>query len=470
MEGRLLSAIMFSPRGGSAHVTRALLRQLAELGWSTRLVTGSRSDLGGEADARLFYDGIDLRPVDFAPALATADPLRPPAELGIPPMHPSFEQREGAPDAVFASLDDLDFQRQVRAWCDQLDQAEADEADLLYLHHLTPLNDAASRVAPGVPVVGHLHGTELLMLEQIEQGPPEGWTFAAQWAERLREWAAGCERLLVAPAALERAHRLLDASFAQLVPLANGFDPKVFHPLRVDRFAHWRRHLLERPSARASDGTRVTYDDRDVEVLRKGTVLLYVGRFTEVKRLPFLLEAFASAQPHFESPGALCIVGGHPGEWEGEHPIGAARRLGLEDVFFSGWQRQERLPGFLNAADAVILPSAREQFGQTLVEGMACGLPGIAANALGPSRIITDGETGWLFEPDDRDDLVAALVQAVNDPEERRRRGRLAREETLQRLSWPTLARSLDGVLREVAGPAVGPTEGAEPAETLVDR
>jgi glycosyltransferase involved in cell wall biosynthesis len=469
MEGRLLSAIMFSPRGGSAHVTRALLRQLAELGWSTRLVAGSRSDLGGDADARLFYDGIDLQTVDFAPALATADPLRPAAELGIAPMHPSFEQREGAPDAVFASLDDLDFQRQLRAWCDQLDLAEADAADVLYLHHLTPLNEAASRVAPGVPVVGHLHGTELLMLEQIEHGPPQGWTFAGQWAERLREWAAGCERLLVSPAALERAHRLVDASFAQLVPLANGFDPKVFHPLPVDRLVHWRRHLVERPTARAADGTTVRYEDRDLEVLRQGTVLLYVGRFTEVKRLPFLLEGFASAQPRFERPGALCIVGGHPGEWEGEHPIDAARRLGLKDVFFSGWQRQERLPGFLNAADAVILPSAREQFGQTLVEGMACGLPGIAANALGPGRILTAGETGWLFEPDDREGLAAALVEAVNHPEERRRRGRLAREEAVHRLSWPTLAGSLDDVLREVAGLPVGPREGAEAAKTVVD-
>ncbi|HKH23226.1 MAG TPA: glycosyltransferase, partial [Solirubrobacterales bacterium] len=120
--------------------------------------------------------------------------------------------------------------------------------------------------------------------------------------------------------------------------------------------------------------------------------------------------------------------------------------------FFAGWQRQERLPSFLNAADAIILPSAREQFGQTLVEGMACGLPGIAANALGPSRILSDGETGWLFEADDRDGLGRALAEAVNEPEERRRRGRLARQETVRRFSWPTLAARLDHVLTEVAG------------------
>jgi len=468
MEGRLLSAIMFSPRGGSAHVTRALLRQLADLGWSARLVSGSRSDVGGEADARLFYDGIELQPVDFASALSTPDPLRPPVEFGIPPMHPSFEQREGAPDVVFASLDDLGFQRQVRAWCEELDEADAPAADVLYLHHLTPLNEAAARVAPDVPIVGHLHGTELLMLEQIEQGPPEGWTFAEQWSERLREWAARCERLVVSPAGLERAHRLLDASFTNLVPLANGFDPEVFRPLEIDRRGHWRRHLVERPTAVAPDGTRLSYDEQDLEVLREGTVLLYVGRFTEVKRLPFLLEAFASAKSRFERPAALCIVGGHPGEWEGEHPVDAARRLGLDDVFFAGWQRQERLPAFLNAADAVILPSAREQFGQTLVEGMACGLPGIAADALGPSRILSDGETGWLFEPRDLDGLIGSLVEAVNDPEERSRRGRLAREEVLHRLSWPMLASRLDRVLSEVAGITSG-EPGQEPAETLVD-
>jgi glycosyltransferase involved in cell wall biosynthesis len=462
MEKRLVSAVMFSPRGGSAHVTRALLGRLMELGWSVRLVSGSRSDLGGEADARLFYDGIDVRAVDFAPALATPEPLRPAEHLA--PIHPSFEDRPEAPDAVFASLDDLDFQRQVRTWSDRLEDAGAPAATVLYLHHLTPLNEAAGRVAPDVPVVGHLHGTELLMLEQIDQGPPTAWKFAQPWAERLRIWAADAERLVVSPAGVERAQHLLGVERERLVPLANGFDTKVFHPVELDRLGHWRRHLVERPTALGSDGASIRYTNADVEILRDATVLLYVGRFTEVKRLPFLIEAFASARDRFQRPAALALVGGHPGEWEGEHPVDAARRLGVEHVFFAGWQRQRRLPAFLNASDAIILPSAREQFGQTLVEGMACGLPGIAANAFGPTRILTDGETGWLFEPDDPDALSSALVEAVNEPEERRRRGERAREEALGRFSWPMLAARLDRVLGEVAGVTAGEDEAAEPA------
>ena len=58
----------------------------------------------------------------------------------------------------------------MRAWARALERAGAADADVLHLHHLTPLNEAAARVAPDVPVVGHLHGTELLMLEAIAGG------------------------------------------------------------------------------------------------------------------------------------------------------------------------------------------------------------------------------------------------------------------------------------------------------------
>src|SRR5918997_1843395 len=85
----------------------------------------------------------------------------------------------------------------ARALARALDAAGAAKADVLHLHHLTPLNAAAAIAAPGVPVVGHLHGTELLMLEAILDGAP--WAHGEAWARRLRAWAAGCAALVVAP-------------------------------------------------------------------------------------------------------------------------------------------------------------------------------------------------------------------------------------------------------------------------------
>lgn len=438
---------MFSPRGGSAHVTRALSGELAQRGWEVTLASGSRGDLGADGDAARFYSGVDVVPVDFSAALGEADPQRPRGD--VPPMHPSFEERADAPDVVFASLDDLTYERQVRAWGQALERAGAPQADVLYLHHLTPVNEAAARVAPGVPVVGHLHGTELLMLEQILEGAPSSWRYAERWRERLVRWAQRCERLVVSPAGLDRARALLDLSAEDLVPLANGVDTALFRPMEIDRPAHWRRYLVEEPTARDPAGELVRYDESDLAAIREGVTLLYVGRFTKVKRLPFLLEAFAEARSRFDRPAALVLLGGHPGEWEGEHPVDAIRRLELDDAFVAGWHEQRALPPFLSAADAVVLPSEREQFGQTLIEGMACGRPGIAANLLGPSMILEDGETGWLFE--DRAGLVEALIAAVNDPRERERRGAEAMGAAREHFAWPGLAARLDEVLGEVA-------------------
>ena len=153
---RTLSGLMFFPRGGSAHVARALATELPAHGWDVTLVTGSLS--GGHGDATAFYKDLDVRPVDFG--------------AGDAPMHPSYEDRPGASDGVFAAIDDAGFERHVAAWSRAFEAADAAECDVLHLHHLTPLHEAAARVAPGVPVVTHLHGTELLMLEEIADGAP----------------------------------------------------------------------------------------------------------------------------------------------------------------------------------------------------------------------------------------------------------------------------------------------------------
>ena len=166
-----------------------------------------------------------MRPQDFTRAFEAPDPMR-----ADPPMHPSYEDRPGAPDRVFASLDDDEYERQVTAWCRALQSVDAANADVLHLHHLTPIHEAAARVAPGVPVVGHLHGTELLMLEAIE-ADPKRWAHAEAWAARMRAWAAGCER--DHRALQDRRSRvprqLLGLGEDRCVLVPNGFDPRAFH-------------------------------------------------------------------------------------------------------------------------------------------------------------------------------------------------------------------------------------------------
>src|SRR4051794_37895249 len=201
---RVLMGLEFFPRGGSAHVAANLAQALPAAGWDVRLVSGSVRIPGRPGDARAFYAGLDVVPVDMTAALAAPDPM-----LADPPLHPSYEDRPGAPDRVFAALDDRTYRHHVRSWVRQLRAAAASGVDLLHLHHLTPINAAAALLTPDVPLVGHLHGTELLMLEAIAADPLR-WPHAQAWERRLRRWAAACDRLIVlSDSQVDRAETLL---------------------------------------------------------------------------------------------------------------------------------------------------------------------------------------------------------------------------------------------------------------------
>ena len=255
--------------------------------------------------------------------------------------------------------------------------------------------------------------------------------------------------------ARKRAAAVLDLDPDRFICIPNGFEPGFF-PDQVDRRAHWRRHLVEHPQG-WKPGTApggVAYEESDLEAL-DGTVLLYTGRFTEVKRLPLLLEAFAQAQPRFETRTALVMLGGYPGEWEGEHPSESIERLELSDVFLAGWHSHDELPNFINAADLLVHASVKEQFGTVLVEAMACGLPVIAVNRGGPATIVDDPDTGWLVPPDDVDAFASAMVAAVNEAPARRSRGHRARDEVMGRYSWRRIGLDLAGQVNELlAAPA----------------
>jgi glycosyltransferase involved in cell wall biosynthesis len=295
-------------------------------------------------------------------------------------------------------------------------------------------------------VIGHLHGTELLMLERIAGGAPASWRYADRWASRMRAWAGRCRRLIVPPTGVERAARILELPPWRFEPLPSGVDVGLFAPRPVDRRTFWREVLAEDPRGwlpGAAPGS-ARYSAQEAAHVAHSVVILYVGRFTAVKRLDLLIGAFGRARARTAGPRAsLVLVGGHPGEIEGEHPAEFAERLGVPDVYLAGWYGHDELPRFFAAADAVALVSDREQFGLALVEGMACGLPAIATASPGPASIVQDGTTGWLVPTGDEPQLAAALTAAIEDERERMARGRQAREAVVKRFSWSRVTREI---------------------------
>ena len=448
--GRICSGLFFFPRGGSAQVARALARTLPETGWRVTLASGSLGDPGAPTHAASFYAGIELAAVDYSPALRLGDPLAAPV-----PFQPSYEDRPAGPDRVFAAVDDTVYERLVAAWAGALAHAGAGEADLLHLHHLTPANEAALRAFPALPIIGQLHGTELAFLRALAAGPRSGWRHARAWEGRLRRWAEGCARLIVPPGAEAETAALLELERSRLCGLPSGVELERFQPRPLAgeaRHSFWRRWLVEEVQGWDETGRpgSLSYREEELAALASAPVFVYLGRFTAVKRLPLLIHAHQRAQARLRRPCPLVLVGGHPGEWEGEHPLETIRRLGARQIFLAGWRPHEQLPEALNAADVLVLPSVAEAFGLALIEAMACGLPVIACASHGPAEIVRDGENGWLVPADNEHALATALIEAATQPGERRRRGQHGATEARQRYGWATVASHIAALYQQV--------------------
>jgi glycosyltransferase involved in cell wall biosynthesis len=486
--GQVVMGLLFFPRGGSAQVTRYLAAALERAGWSVSLVAGSLGPPGASTHAPTFFAGIDVHHLDYTPAVV-AHAAGDDALMAPVPMHPSYEDRTDAVDPVLAAVDPDLVGALASVWEAPFRTAGADGADILHLHHLTPQLDAAVGRWPSVPVVVHLHGTEIKFLEVVEVNQsvaralgrtlatmPDDpaadatldtaglddtqqeilattrwsqWRHGEFWLHRLRQQAAMADHLVVvSPPDRETAISLLGLARSRVTAMPNGVDTDLFRPRPLgadERRACFRRYLVEDPQGWEEGGEpgSVAYGEADLDRLLgldgATSVLVYVGRFTGAKRVPLLVKAFARARARSSNPMSLVVWGGHPGEWEGEHPVTVARRIGDDGVFFAGWRGHEDLPEGLAACDVLVMPSVNDSFAQTALESMAVGRPVIATRSGGfPSMINLDPRrpTGWLVDPDDVAGLAEAMVEVVEQPDERRRRGQAALAHARENLSW----------------------------------
>ena len=221
------------------------------------------------------------------------------------------------------------------------------------------------------------------------------------------------------------------------------------------RRAAFRRFLVDDPQGWTETGPPGTlaYTEADLDRLvgadDDATMLLFVGRFLGFKRVPALVRAFARARRGFTRPGSLVLWGGHPGEWEGEHPVTVAEEVGVDGIYFAGWRGHDDLPEGLAACDALVVPSVDDPYPQVPLEAMAVGLAVLACRSGGLISMVNldpATPTGWFVPPDDADALEDAIVGVVNDPAETAARGKNAAAHARAELSWDGLVPRFEAV------------------------
>lgn len=150
-------------------------------------------------------------------------------------------------------------------------------------------------------------------------------------------------------------------------------------------------------------------------------VAIAAARLAHEKGVQVALKALARV------PEATLVIAG-----DGPHASALQRQArDLEvagRVRFLGFVPRDRLPGYLAAADAFVMPSLyREGLPVSILEAMACGLPVVASCIGGIPTAVTSETTGLLVHPGDDRDLAQALARLARDHELRVRLGVAAR-------------------------------------------
>jgi N-acetyl-alpha-D-glucosaminyl L-malate synthase BshA len=178
---------------------------------------------------------------------------------------------------------------------------------------------------------------------------------------------------------------------------------------------------------------------RPSEEARAGApTVVHVSNFRAVKRVPWLVRAFARAAEGLEA--RLVLVGDGP-----EHAMTRAvvRELGLgARVLFLG--ERDALPDLLAPADVFALSSSDESFGLSALEAMACGTSVVATDVGGVSEVVGHGQCGLLSPVDDLEAFAANLRALLVDRARARAMGIRARAIAVERFARETVVREYE--------------------------
>ena len=140
-------------------------------------------------------------------------------------------------------------------------------------------------------------------------------------------------------------------------------------------------------------------------------ILIHTSNFRKVKRVQDVVKTFCHVRKKVKAK--LLLVGDGPERAEIE---ALTRELKLSgDVRFLG--KQDAVEELLAVADIFLMPSESESFGLAALEAMACEVPVISSNTGGIPEINIQGETGFLSDVGDVEDMGKNALKILESEE-----------------------------------------------------
>ncbi|MFD2673928.1 glycogen synthase [Gulosibacter bifidus] len=307
--------------------------------------------------------------------------------------------------------------------------ADVEGADLVHSHtwYANQAGNIAARLH-GIPHVISAHSLEPLRPWKAEQ--LGGGYRLSSWMER--DAYENADRIIAVSNGMRRdilrCYPQLDPD--KVVTIYNGIDTECWHP-------------VDDPEIVRSLG--VNPDHKTV---------IFVGRITRQKGLPYLLRAVR------ELPADVQIVlcAGAPDTPAIEREVRelvSVLQAERENVhWISDHLPREQIMALLTAADVFVCPSIYEPLGIVNLEAMSCGTAVVGSGTGGIPEVVQDGVTGRIVPieqvqdgtgtPTDPDKYIADLASALNevlaDPELAAKYGQAGRERVEREFTWTQIA------------------------------
>lgn len=252
------------------------------------------------------------------------------------------------------------------------------DIDIIHAHYAVPHAVAAilardmTRLVPKPAVVTTLHGTDVTLV-----GIDRAYLRTTQYSIERSEVVTAVSHYL--------AQATLDMAVTrEIVVIPNAVDHQRFYPRRLPQL-------------------RLRYAHPDEKLL------VHVSNFRPIKRTLDVIRIFREVS---EQLGArLLMIGDGP---ERPHAVELASRLGVSGrvAFLGSFPRVEEL---LAISDLFVLPSSQESFGLAALEAMASGVPVIATRIGGIPEVVSDQETGLLFDVGDVAGMAQGTLRLLGD-------------------------------------------------------
>ena len=186
---------------------------------------------------------------------------------------------------------------------------------------------------------------------------------------------------------------------------------------------------------------------RRLGIAPQDIVIGKVARLFELKGHEFVVRAMPAVL--HRCPQARCLFVGDGALREDLGRLAA--RLGVaERITFAGLVAPDEVPAMISAMDLLVHASLREGLPRVLVQALLCAKPVVAYALDGAPEVVLDGVTGRLVTPESVEELAAALLQTIEQPDEARRMAREGRRRFADRFRIRTMVDDTEALYRRL--------------------